>query len=72
MFAETGDEIACVITEAAAANMGVVPPLRGFNAELAELCAQHGALFISDEVMTGFRVSRSGWFGLERRRRPTS
>jgi glutamate-1-semialdehyde 2,1-aminomutase len=45
--------------------MGVVPPLPGFNARLAELCAQHGALFISDEVMTGFRVSRSGWYGLQ-------
>jgi glutamate-1-semialdehyde 2,1-aminomutase len=65
VFAEAGDEIACVITEAAAANMGVVPPLPGFNARLADLCNQHGALFISDEVMTGFRVSRSGWYGLE-------
>jgi glutamate-1-semialdehyde 2,1-aminomutase len=65
VFAEVGDQIACVITEAAAANMGVVPPLPGFNARLAELCTKHGALFISDEVMTGFRVSRSGWFGLE-------
>ena len=56
-FAEHGDRIACVITEAAAANMGVVPPLPGFNAGLAELCRRHGALFISDEVMTGFRVT---------------
>ena len=62
-FAELGDQIACVITEAAAANMGVVPPLPGFNAGLADLCRRHGALFISDEVMTGFRVTRSGWFG---------
>jgi glutamate-1-semialdehyde 2,1-aminomutase len=65
VFAQRGHEIACVITEAAAANMGVVPPASGFNAKIAELCAQNGALFISDEVMTGFRVSRSGWFGLE-------
>jgi glutamate-1-semialdehyde 2,1-aminomutase len=65
VFAEIGDQIACVITEAAAANMGVVPPLPGFNARVAELCRERGALFISDEVMTGFRVSRSGWFGLE-------
>ena len=64
-FAELGDQIACVITEAAAANMGVVPPLPGFNAGLAELCRQYGALFVSDEVMTGFRVTRSGWFGRE-------
>ena len=64
-FEEQGDQIACVITEAAAANMGVVPPLAGFNAGVKQLCAQHGALFVSDEVMTGFRVSRSGWHGLE-------
>lgn len=64
-FTEWGNEISCVITEAAAANMGVVPPAAGFAAKIAELCAQNGALFISDEVMTGFRVSRSGWFGLE-------
>ena len=64
-FAEHGDVIACVITEAAAANMGVVPPLPGFNAGLAELCRRHGALFISDEVMTGFRVTRAGWYGLD-------
>ncbi len=64
-FAEHGDSIACVITEAAAANMGVVPPAAGFNQALADLCRAHGALFISDEVMTGFRVSRSGWFGLD-------
>jgi glutamate-1-semialdehyde 2,1-aminomutase len=62
-FAEHGDQIACVITEAAAANMGVVPPLPGFNAGLKALCEQHGALYISDEVMTGFRVTASGWFG---------
>jgi glutamate-1-semialdehyde 2,1-aminomutase len=65
VFAEVGDQVACVITEAAAANMGVVPPQPEFNAKLGELCREHGALFISDEVMTGFRVSRSGWFGLE-------
>jgi glutamate-1-semialdehyde 2,1-aminomutase len=64
-FAAHGDAIACVITEAAAANMGVVPPLPGFNAGLAELCRRHGALFISDEVMTGFRITRSGWYGLD-------
>ena len=64
-FTEYGDQIACVITEAAAANMGVVPPQPGFNAGLRDLCAQHDALLISDEVMTGFRVSRSGWFGLD-------
>ena len=45
--------------------MGVVPPAPGFNAELAQLCRDNGALFVSDEVMTGFRVHRAGWFGLE-------
>jgi glutamate-1-semialdehyde 2,1-aminomutase len=64
-FEEFGADIACVITEAVPANMGVVPPKPGFNAGLAQLCRDHGALFISDEVMTGFRVSRSGWYGLE-------
>ncbi len=58
-------QMACVITEAAAGNMGVVPPLPGFNAGLAELCRAHGALYVSDEVMTGFRVSAAGWFGLD-------
>lgn len=58
-------QIACVITEAAPGNMGVVPPLPGFNLGLAELCAANGALFISDEVMTGFRVGPDGWFGLD-------
>jgi glutamate-1-semialdehyde 2,1-aminomutase len=64
-FELQGEQIACVITEAAAANMGVVPPLTGFNAGVKALCEQHGALFVSDEVMTGFRVSRGGWHGLE-------
>ncbi len=64
-FAAHGDRIACLITEAAAGNMGVVPPRPGFTAELRRITAEHGALLISDEVMTGFRVSPSGWFGLE-------
>jgi len=64
-FAAAEGQIACVITEAAAANMGVVPPRPGFNAGLAEICAAAGALLILDEVMTGFRVSRAGWWGLE-------
>ncbi|WP_254052198.1 glutamate-1-semialdehyde 2,1-aminomutase [Aeromicrobium sp. A1-2] len=64
-FAEYGDQIACLITEAAAGNMGVVPPEPGFNAFLAETCTRNGALFISDEVMTGFRVTRSGHWGLD-------
>ena len=64
-FEARGHEIAAVITEAAAGNMGVVAPRDGFNAELAQLCHAYGALLISDEVMTGFRVSRSGWHGLD-------
>jgi glutamate-1-semialdehyde 2,1-aminomutase len=65
-FADHGDQIACVITEAAAANMGVVPPADGFNAHLRALTERHGALLILDEVMTGFRVGPAGWWGLER------
>jgi glutamate-1-semialdehyde 2,1-aminomutase len=65
VFAEHGDRIACVITEAAAANMGVVPPAPGFNGGLKQICARHGALLILDEVMTGFRVSAGGWWGHE-------
>jgi glutamate-1-semialdehyde 2,1-aminomutase len=65
VFAEHGDRIACLVTEAAAGNMGVVPPEPGFNEFLAATCARHGALFVSDEVMTGFRVSRQGQWGLD-------
>ncbi|RNL62277.1 glutamate-1-semialdehyde-2,1-aminomutase [Nocardioides marmoriginsengisoli] len=64
-FAEHGDAIACLITEASPGNMGVVPPEPGFNAFLAETCTRHGALFISDEVMTGFRVSARGQWGVD-------
>ncbi|GAA2555347.1 glutamate-1-semialdehyde 2,1-aminomutase [Winogradskya consettensis] len=64
-FAAAGDEIACVITEAAPGNMGVVPPAPGFNAGLHELCRRHGALLISDEVMTGFRAAAAGHWELD-------
>ena len=64
-FAARGPEIACVITEAAAGNMGVVPPVDGFTEGLLRLAHEHGALVVSDEVMTGFRCSPSGWYGLE-------
>ncbi len=65
VFAERGDRIAAVMTEAAPANMGVVPPLPGFNAALARIARAHGALLIQDEVLTGFRVGPAGWWGLE-------
>ncbi len=65
VFAEQGEQIACVITEAAAGNMGVVPPLPGFTEALLRTTRAHGALLVSDEVMTGFRCSRAGWYGLE-------
>ncbi|GAA3524177.1 glutamate-1-semialdehyde 2,1-aminomutase [Aeromicrobium panaciterrae] len=64
-FGEYGDDIACLITEAAPGNMGVVPPAPGFNALLSEICRRNGALFISDEVMTGFRVTASGHWGVD-------
>ncbi len=64
-FAENPDQIACVITEAAAGNMGTVAPQNEFNARLKELCHANGALLILDEVMTGFRTSYSGWYGVD-------
>ena len=64
VFAAHGDSIAAVITEAAAANMGVVAPRAGFNRLLSETTREHGALLIADEVMTGFRCSPQGWWGL--------
>jgi glutamate-1-semialdehyde 2,1-aminomutase len=63
-FASNTD-IAAVITEAAAGNMGVIAPRDGFNQRLAEIAHAHGALLVVDEVMTGFRVSAGGWAGLE-------
>ncbi|GAA5166879.1 glutamate-1-semialdehyde 2,1-aminomutase [Ornithinimicrobium tianjinense] len=65
VFAERGQQIAAVITEAAAGNMGVVPPAPGFTDALRRITSAHGALLISDEVMTGFRCSSTGWLGLE-------
>jgi glutamate-1-semialdehyde 2,1-aminomutase len=64
-FAAHGPRIACLITEACPANMGVVPPEPGFNDLLAQICAEHGSLLIMDEVLTGFRVTASGWYGRE-------
>ncbi|GAA2532545.1 glutamate-1-semialdehyde 2,1-aminomutase [Mycolicibacterium diernhoferi] len=64
-FAAHGEQIACVITEASPGNMGTVAPLPGYNAALRRITAAYGALLILDEVMTGFRVSRAGWYGLD-------
>ena len=65
LFAERGHEIAAIIVEAAPANMGVVTPSDGFNAALVEIAHAHGALVISDEVLTGFRASATGWAGID-------
>ncbi len=59
-FAEIGQDVACVIVEPVAGNMNCIPPLPGFLETLRELCTQHGAVLIFDEVMTGFRVARGG------------
>ena len=64
-FAEHEGQIAAVITEAAAGNMGTVAPHDNFNARLKDLCHSNGALLILDEVMTGFRTSYSGWYGVD-------
>ena len=60
LFAQYPDEIAGLIVEPIAANMGFVLPQEGYLQGLADLCHQHGALFIMDEVMTGFRVAPGG------------
>ena len=66
-FEQYGKDIAAVIVEPVAGNMGVVPPLPGFLAGLRELTSSNGALLIFDEVMTGFRVGYNcaqGYFGI--------
>lgn len=60
LFAANAGQIAAVIVEPVAGNMGVVPPAPGFLAGLAALTRRHGALLIFDEVMTGFRVALGG------------
>jgi glutamate-1-semialdehyde 2,1-aminomutase len=60
VFTQYGDEIACVMVEPVAGNMNCVPPAMGFLEGLRDLCSDHGALLIFDEVMTGFRVGLHG------------
>ncbi|MEZ2419873.1 glutamate-1-semialdehyde 2,1-aminomutase [Luteibacter sp. RCC_6_2] len=60
LFAEHGGDIAGLIIEPVAGNMNCIPPKDGYLAALRELCTQHGALLIFDEVMTGFRVALGG------------
>ncbi len=59
-FAEHGDTLAGVLIEPVAGNMGVIKPHRGYLQGLCDLCNQHGALLIFDEVMTGFRLAFGG------------
>jgi glutamate-1-semialdehyde 2,1-aminomutase len=60
IFGEAGDDIAAIIVEPWAGNMGLVPPLPGFLEGLREISASRGALLIFDEVITGFRVPEGG------------
>jgi glutamate-1-semialdehyde 2,1-aminomutase len=62
VFARDGARIAAIITEAVPANMGVVPPVEGFERLLRDITTRHGALLILDEVMTGFRMGPGGWW----------
>ena len=59
-FAKIGDQIACIIVEPVAGNMSCIPPIPGFLETLREECTKAGAVFILDEVMTGFRISLTG------------
>lgn len=68
LFAAWPEQVAAVLVEPVAGNMGTVPPRPGFLAALRELCNRHGALLIFDEVMTGFRVhqgSAQGLYGVQ-------
>ena len=60
IFAEYGEQIACIIVEPVAGNMNCIPPVEGFLAGLREVCDQYQSLLIFDEVMTGFRVALGG------------
>ena len=60
IFAELGDEIACIIVEPVAGNMNCIPPVEGFLEGLRAVCDQYKSVLIFDEVMTGFRVALGG------------
>ncbi len=60
IFAKEGGNMAAVIVEPAAANMGLIPPKEGFLETLRKLCTEHGALLVFDEVITGFRLAYGG------------
>jgi len=60
LFAQVGDELACVIVEPVVGNMNLIVPHMEFLQTLRELCSRHGAVLIFDEVMTGFRVHLGG------------
>lgn len=64
-FEENPEDIACIIAEAAAGNMGTVAPQDNFNQKLKDVAHKYGALLILDEVMTGFRTSYNGWYGID-------
>jgi glutamate-1-semialdehyde 2,1-aminomutase len=56
-FREYGSDIACIVVEPVAGNMGCIPPSEGYLQALRTLCDQHGSVLLFDEVMTGFRVA---------------
>ncbi|MFC1467505.1 glutamate-1-semialdehyde 2,1-aminomutase [Verrucomicrobiota bacterium] len=64
LFAEKGSEIAAIIVEPIAANMGLIPPADGFLETLREVCTENGALLIFDEVITGFRLGATSYGNL--------
>ncbi len=60
LFSELGQQVACIIVEPVAGNMGCIPPVGGFLDGLRRICDQYGSVLIFDEVMTGFRVGLGG------------
>lgn len=64
LFAEIGEQIACIIVEPVAGNMNCIPPVPGFLDSLREVCDHYNSVLIFDEVMTGFRVGLTGAQGL--------